>query len=311
MDFGKVLTRAWEIIWKHKILWIFGILASCGSQGGNFGGNFNFRTGSGDISNLPPQWQEFLRQFQNGFNNIPDQRIVGVAIAIICIILLLVLVFWLASIFGRVGVISGTIQAEAGKGFTFGSLTRDSFAVLVSAVGLNFLLALPPIILAIGIGLFVAITLGIGILCILPLLCLLIPLGIAYNVYIELANVALVKEKSGIIVALNRAWQLFRENPGNIAVMALILIMGGIFVSFVLAIPFFFVFAPVLFGFLANTQSAQNTGLIVSGICLLVALPVFIVLNGVLQSYLKSAWTLTYLQLTGAKKAVVVRAKKK
>ncbi len=311
MDFGQVLTRAWEIIWKHKVLWVFGILASCGSQGGNFGGNANFRIGSGDISNLPPQWQEFFRQFQNGFNNIPDQRIWGIVIAVVCIILLLVLIFWLASIFGRVGLINGAIQAEGGKSFTFGSLSRDSFAVFVSAVGLNFLLALPPIIMAIGIGLFVAVTFGIGIICILPLLCLLIPLGIAYNVYIELANVALVKGKTGITEALNSAWQLLLNNPGNIAVMALILILGGIFVSFVLAILFFLVFAPVLFGFLANTQSAQNTGLIISGICLLVALPVFIVANGVLHSYLQSAWTLTYLQLTGAKKAVVVRAKKK
>ncbi len=32
-NFGEVLSRAWQIIWKHKVLWIFGILASC-SQGG-------------------------------------------------------------------------------------------------------------------------------------------------------------------------------------------------------------------------------------------------------------------------------------
>jgi hypothetical protein len=29
-NFGEVLTRAWQIIWKHKVLWVFGILASCG-----------------------------------------------------------------------------------------------------------------------------------------------------------------------------------------------------------------------------------------------------------------------------------------
>src|SRR5437773_2631742 len=26
-NFGEILTRAWQIIWKHKILWVFGILA--------------------------------------------------------------------------------------------------------------------------------------------------------------------------------------------------------------------------------------------------------------------------------------------
>ena len=30
MDFGEILSKAWKIIWKFKILWIFGILTSCG-----------------------------------------------------------------------------------------------------------------------------------------------------------------------------------------------------------------------------------------------------------------------------------------
>ena len=37
MEIGEVLSRAWQIIWKHKVLWIFGILASCSSS--NFGSN--------------------------------------------------------------------------------------------------------------------------------------------------------------------------------------------------------------------------------------------------------------------------------
>ena len=38
MDFSEVLTKAWRIVWKHKILWIFGILAGCGTGGGGGGG---------------------------------------------------------------------------------------------------------------------------------------------------------------------------------------------------------------------------------------------------------------------------------
>ena len=38
-NFGEVLTRAWQNIWKHKVLWIFGILASCArGSGGSSGG---------------------------------------------------------------------------------------------------------------------------------------------------------------------------------------------------------------------------------------------------------------------------------
>lgn len=58
-NFGEALTRAWQIIWKHKILWVFGILASCGRGGGNFNSNFNSGGGgNGGGGQLP----RFLRR---------------------------------------------------------------------------------------------------------------------------------------------------------------------------------------------------------------------------------------------------------
>lgn len=314
MDFGKVLTRAWEIIWKHKILWVFGILASCGSQGGNFGGNFNYNMSSGDISNLPPQWQEFFRNLQNGFERTPDERIVGFIIIVVCIVLVLALIAWLLSIFGRVSLIKGTLLAEAGKGFTFGSLARESFPVYGSALLLSILLAVLPILVGIFflivLGAFSVITLGFGLLCAIPLLCLLIPLAIAYNVYAEMAYVALVSEGLGVIEAINRGWQVFRNNLANVLVIALILIIGGLFAGIILGLPIVFVFAPFLIGMLANTPDAQNSGLIISGICLVLALPLIILGNGILHSYLQSAWTLAYQQLSATKKKLTPRAQK-
>ncbi len=314
MDFGKVLTRAWEIIWKHKILWLFGILASCGSQGGNFGGNFNYRMDSGEINNLPPQWQEFFRNLQNGFDRTPDERMVGFIIIVVCIVLLLALVAWLLSIFGRVSLIKGTLLAEAGKSFTFSSLARESFPVFGSALLLSFLLGLLPLVLgflvAVVLVAFSVITFGIGLLCVIPLLCLLVPLAIAYNVYVEMAYVALVSEGLGVIEAINRGWQVFRNNLGNVAVIALILIIGGLFVGILLGLPIILVFAPFLLGMLANTPDSQNSGLIISGICLVLALPVIILGNGILHSYLQSAWTLAYQQLSATKKKLAPRAKK-
>lgn len=314
MDFGNVLTRAWETIWKHKILWLFGILASCGSQGGSFGGNINSRMDSTDVSNLPPQWQEFFRNLQNGFERTPDERIVGIIILVVCVVLLLALLFWLISIFGRVGLIKGALLSEGGKSFTFRSLASESMPVFGSALLLSLLLGVLPFGLVIALVLvlapFALITLGFGLLCIIPLLCLLVPLGIAYNVYIEMAYVALVSEGLGVIDAINRGWQVFRNNLANLTVIALILIIGGLFVGIILGIPVIFVFAPFLFGMLANTPEAQNSGLIISGICLVLALPVIILANGILHSYLQTAWTLTYQQLSSTKKPAV-RAKKK
>ncbi|MGZ9167228.1 MAG: hypothetical protein ACXW4U_18815, partial [Anaerolineales bacterium] len=63
-NFGEVLTRAWQIIWKHKVLWVFGILASCGRGGGGNGGGNSGGGGEGGFGNgptdLPPQVERFF-----------------------------------------------------------------------------------------------------------------------------------------------------------------------------------------------------------------------------------------------------------
>ena len=43
MNYGEVLSSAWKTIWKHKVLWIFGILAGlgAGSGGGSASGRGN------------------------------------------------------------------------------------------------------------------------------------------------------------------------------------------------------------------------------------------------------------------------------
>ena len=73
MNLGEVLSKAWKIIWKNKVLWIFGILSSCGrgSGGGGGGGNSNFNSnGSGNdlFSNGKfPGLEEFGRNMENSF----------------------------------------------------------------------------------------------------------------------------------------------------------------------------------------------------------------------------------------------------
>ena len=49
MNFGEVLSRAWQITWKHKILWLFGLLASCSAGGSN-------NTSSYSMDN-PQEWE--------------------------------------------------------------------------------------------------------------------------------------------------------------------------------------------------------------------------------------------------------------
>ena len=95
-NFGEVLTRAWQIIWKHKILWVFGILASCGQGSGNFNSNSNIRNDSSSLD-LPPQMMEWARWIENNV-----AMFIGIVLAVVCIIL--IITTFLSTI-GRIGLI--------------------------------------------------------------------------------------------------------------------------------------------------------------------------------------------------------------
>lgn len=324
MDFGKVLSRSWNIIWNHKILWLFGILASCGSRsggGGGGGGNFGVQSNNPqDFGNLPPEMQRILMDWQRTFESIPQDRLILYGLLFVAAILLLVLLTWLIGLYGKTGITVGALRAEAGQPVSLSTVGRGAWGYFDTVVGLNallglavFLAAMVIVIPIVGIG---ALTAGIGFLCLLPLICLLVPFFIAFGVYSDIANVAVVKENLGVTAALRRGWEVFRANLGNLALMALILGVGGWLVSFIIAIPFFIAFVPLFIG-MVQGGDAFGQGISAFLICTVVALPFLFVLGGIVQAYLGSAWTLTYAELTGGvapaapKKALTSRAKRK
>src|SRR5512136_1813143 len=132
MDFGYVLKRAWEIIWKFKILWIFGILASCGQASGSGGSNSGFRF-SGQDNTAGFQVQQY-------FNQHPGLTTFLIILAIIIIVILVVLAILLGTV-GRVGLIRGTLKAEQGASkLTFGELWREGLKYFWRVFGLNLLI---------------------------------------------------------------------------------------------------------------------------------------------------------------------------
>jgi hypothetical protein len=135
MDFGAVLSRAWQIIWKHKVMWIFGILASCSSS--NFGSNYR----SSYQGDLGPEVQNF-------FNQVQQWEIwLLVAIVAAVILILVVLAIFLGTI-GRIGLIRGTQQAEAGSTqLIFSELFSGSMPYFWRVFGLNLLAGLAVFVL--------------------------------------------------------------------------------------------------------------------------------------------------------------------
>ncbi len=303
-NFGEVLSRAWQIVWKHKVLWIFGILAGCGRGGSNFNLRGSSSGGNGPTPNLPPQLQQFFQTIAENLTTF-----IVIAIALTCII-------WIVLIFlgtiGRIGLIRGTAQVDGGvEHLVFGQLFSESMPYFWRMFGLSLLVALPIIIVVVVAVVAVAVlavsasggsnSATAGLLGAVPLLigcfCLLIPVMFVIGMIARQAENAIVLEDARVLPSISRGWEVFRNNLGPILLMAIILIVIGLVAGFIIAIPIFVVVIPAAFTFIAG-QGENFSPLIFMLVCLCLYAPVSWLLNGIVISYTESAWTLTYMRLT-------------
>jgi len=170
--------------------------------------------------------------------------------------------------------------------------------------GLNFLLGLAVFILIVPFVILGIVTAGIGFLCFLPLLCILIPLGWALMIVLEQAQVAIVIEELNMLDGIRRGWQIAKSNIGAMIIMALILGIGGAIIGVVIAIPVIFAVVPVIIG--AATLKESFTPVWIALGCFAAYLPVLIFFNGIITAYIQSAWTLTFMQLSKPKESAPV-----
>jgi hypothetical protein len=201
---------------------------------------------------------------------------------------------------GRIGMIVGVQKVENGAAaLGFGEVWSESLPYFWRFFGLNFLIGLVFLILVAPFVVLAIFTMGIGLACLLPLICLLVPVSWAVAVIVEQAQVAIVSENLSMFEGFARGWELVKSDIGSMIVLSLILGVGSFFIGLILAIPLLIAFVPLIFsaGQLTGTDSIPPT-VWISLACCTLYLPVLLVLNGILTAYKKTAWTLSYFQLT-------------
>lgn len=288
-NFGEILTRSWQITWKHKVLWIFGILASCsrGGGGGSGGGG-----GGGGGNGVNPSG---VPQFSGIEQWLSDNWWIWIVIGIVVLILVLLFVF-LGTI-GRIGLIKGTSKAEQGaESLIFGELFSESMPYFWRVFGLSFLIGIAFLIIFVPFVAFGMLSAGIGFLCLLPLICILIPISWVVTIIIEQANAAIVLDNLSLMDGLRRGWEIVKNNLGPTLIMGLILFIISLVVGIVIAIPIFIVVFPAMLGFFAG-GGENTTPLFLMSVCFCLYLPVALILQGIMVAFTGSAWTLTYMRL--------------
>lgn len=307
MDYAAVLRRTWDITWRYKGLWILGILAGCGGRngGGGGGGGGNFTSGanfSGGPGDLPPALEKFFRSMENFFTTVDEGVLIAAGIALVLFVLVLGLLFFLIGIVGQAGLLHGFDRADEGEVVTLASAFNGGLQYFLRLLGIRLLLLLIALvlvaILVAGILGVTVTTLGVGLICLLPLICLLIPLGIAVSLYVQLTEVSLVVESSDIPGAFRHAWEVLKSNLGPVIVMGLILFFGGGIVSLIIAVPLILLIIPLIGGIAVGTDASFGIGIALAALGFLVYLPIAVLVGGILQTFIQGGWTITYRRLT-------------
>ena len=335
MDYGKILSDAWKIVWEHKILWVFGILAGLGSGTGARGSSnvqrgVEYRTDSSDFNNLPPQLAQFFDSIARFIDQNAELLWLYLTLFILAILIISVISFFIR-VYGQAGLVRGALLAQEKMNpedeapadeetteddpaladpvikeekLTFGQVHAEVKPYFWRLAGLRLVIFLAGLVIAlVGIGILLlgtVVTLGFALLCFIPVICVMVPISWAVSVILKQAELALIVDDLSIKDALRRGYDVVRLNPGEYVIMALILFIGGGIVGFIFAIPQLLAMAPVFAAILTSAASEDWSnflnGLWISLACLIGYWPVMLVLRGVLVSYLESSWLLTYLE---------------
>lgn len=311
MDYGKILTKAWQVIWKYKILWLFGFLSNCGRNTGGSssarsgGPNVNFSFDSGSSGILPPGIVRFFENFERFFEQNSEQFAFWFVILLIVFLLLMALTFFVR-VYGQVGLVRGIFKADGDEpaSLSFSEIHDEVRPFYWRLAGFHLLLFFASLVLTLIIILplilLTVATVGIALICLVPLICLAIPVWWALWIVIQQAIIAMLVDDLDFGTALRRGWDVVRTHPAEYLVMGLILMIGGGILGLIFSLPQIFAMAPLIGPFLGGIASDNwqglTTGLWLSVACLAAYWPVLAVLRGALRSYTDSAWVLTYLE---------------
>jgi hypothetical protein len=294
MNYGALLSRAWNIIWEHKFLILLGVLVALGSIGGggggaSTGGNLAFDRAPGEGPRMPelPQMPA-----------LPDLRAVApgvgiLAILVIAALVVILLAVWVASTIARGGLIAGVSALDQGGSSSFAQAWNAGWRKGWRLLGISVLPAIPALLLVIlGVGAFVVAggayrTLGaefgapavanLGIIA--ALTCTLVPIALVLGLLRTFADRACMLEDRGVFGAYRLGLRVLLDNVGPALILFLIQIAIGIGIAIV--------------GFLP--------GLLAALCCVL--WPLLILVQGAISAYFSTVWTLAWRTWTGSGEA--------
>lgn len=287
MEYFGILARTWKLIWKHKVILTFGLLAMLipGLMGLLMGGSMMFLS----IDNF------------NQFERMMDNE-TWFVLGWLGFFGMFMLLTFISTGIGWAGVFKGTVDVEKGaQSLTFSGLWGTSTPyfgrvlgiLLLIGFGLSLVFMIPAVL---GI-----LTAGLAFLCVLPMMFILIPLSFLAQMFISLCIASSVADDLDVFTAIKRAWDIALKNFWPLVLMSLLLYLVQMAAGMVIAIPTWG--AQMLFMIPIMSENANPEMMFTFfGIFMMIIMPLSFLIQGAAQTYVNSAWMLVYLDRTNPEK---------
>lgn len=311
----ELLKKSWQICWKYKILWIFGLFVPAGYSFPNFNFNYNFPSfGQLESSKNQSAEQVFSEIFRDTASVLKflKAHLFWVILIVISFFFLL-LIFQFLSWLSKPALIKLVELEETDKkkpslteGFRWGE--KFLFRYIVS----GWLLWLPFLILIIlaSAGLIISLfmfaknfALALSFFFLFLFLILILALfSIPISLVTELTHRKIVIEEKGVLEAIKEGFRLFLKEWQKVVVIWLISLVVSVGFGFLLLIAGFPFLLLLLasggaFAFIkAKTTSYLFLALLLS-ISIFLAFLLSLFTKAFSGTFLTSYWTLAYLEI--------------
>jgi hypothetical protein len=312
VDFVGIIKEAGQLVWQNKRWWLLGGLLGIGNMLSSVA-----RLVAALYSFDPfGQLSDWLNELVKGtaVSLTPPEIQMDWLFTTAVSLLLFSLIVWVIATMAEGGLITAVSATKSGNSPSLKQMLQEGRRFLGRFIGIDALVFFPWFLLALfillglialvvstavsttqitpqsAISLFV-----VGILCLIPLTCLLIPVGFFSFIYRSLSFRDAALNDHTVRQAIRHTWQIVRRNLGNVFILIVIVSGGGGLINQVLN----WILIPVV----RLTAVPQTDGIFsllgITAVLLLTTLFLLILLlKAILHTLTAAIWTLAYIQFS-------------
>jgi hypothetical protein len=321
LNYSVLFARAWRLIWETRFLLLFGLLSGIGSSAGSM---LRILVGAGmsrrliESGRFLSQPELLITPLDSWLSKANDWLLWGISV-----LFFMMIIVWLVATAAEAAHIRTVLDLESGGPATLSQALVAARVFLGRFIGIDTLIFLPLflltlILLIVAFAILAGIVafsfsgatagtalslLAIGVVCLIPLLCLAVPASLFTLVFRTLSFRESVMSNSGVRSSIRRTFRTVRAHLGRIFV--LVALTWGL--RYVVDLVMSLGLVP-LFGLISSSSLlAADPGAIsavaddlISSLIIIGAFLLTLGVHAIANAFTATVWTLSYADLVSA-----------